>query len=167
MNEAQQTTLDDLLDLWEEAHEQGKPFDAESLCAQCPELLPELQNQINALGQINQMLGTQTEGFSNDADDDLPELSLNEKLIANIGLTNAQFHAEGALGRVYLAQDMELNREVAIKFMQKRHMHDHARKDRFCLEAEITSRLYHPGVVPVHGIGQTEDKRPFYVTQFV
>ena len=166
-NDSQQLIIEDLLDQWEEAQEQGNPITAESLCAEHPELAADLKKQIDSLTQINQMLGTQTETFQHHENDDLPELTLDEKLIANIGLTEAHFHAEGALGRVYLAQDTELNREVAVKFMQKRHMHDQARKERFCLEAEITSRLYHPGVVPVHGIGQTEDKRPFYVMQFV
>ncbi len=168
MNEKEQLpSIDDLLDQWEEMQEQGRGVSAEVLCADHPELLPELKKQIKALGSINQMLGTQTEPFREGERKDLPELTIDEKLIANIGLSQARFHAEGALGRVYIAQDNELNREVAVKFMQKRHLHDPARKERFCLEAEITSRLYHPGVVPVHGIGETEDRRPFYVMQFV
>lgn len=167
MNIEQQQQLDDLLDLWEEAQENGDDVTPESLCAKTPELLPFLKQQIQSLEKINQVLGTQTDDLQDDAMDDLPESTIDEELIASIGLTDAQFHAEGALGRVYVAKDTQLNREVAIKFMQKRHMHDRQRRERFCLEAEITSRLYHPGVVPVHGLGETKDGRPFYVMQFV
>jgi len=167
MTPEQQQRLDDLLDFWEEAQETGKDITPESLCKKNPELLPLLKQQIQSLGQIDEVLKTRTDALQEDAMGDLPESTINEDLIASIGLTDAQFHAEGALGRVYVAKDKQLNREVAIKFMQQRHMLDRQRRERFCLEAEITSRLYHPGVVPVHGIGETKDGRPFYVMQFV
>ena len=166
-NDPKKHILENLLDQWEEAQDNGSPVSPESLCLEHPELIQDLKKQIVSLDQINRMLKPQWEIPLQPDENGLREQTLDETFIANIGLTEAQFHAEGALGRVYLALDTELNREVAIKFMQKRHMHDQARKERFCLEAEITSRLYHPGVVPVHGIGQTEDKRPFYVMQFV
>lgn len=167
MNLEQQQQLDELLDLWEEAQERGEVITPESLCEKSTELLPLLKQQIQSLERIDEVLGTQTDALLDGALNDLPESSIDEDLIASIGLTDAQFHAEGALGRVYVAKDKQLNREVAIKFMQKRHMRDRQRRERFCLEAEITSRLYHPGVVPVHGIGETKDRRPFYVMQFV
>ncbi len=166
-NDPKKHIIENLLDQWEEAQEKGSPVSPENLCTEHPELVNDLKKQIDSLDQINRILKPQTEILQSSDGNGLQEQTLDETFIANIGLTEAQFHAEGALGRVYLALDTELNREVAIKFMQKRHMHDQARKERFCLEAEITSRLYHPGVVPVHGIGQTEDKRPFYVMQFV
>ena len=141
MNIEEQQQLDDLLDLWEEAQEKGEDVTPESLCANAPELLPLFKQQIQSLEKIDQVLGTQTDELQDEAMDDLPESTIDEELIASIGLTEAQFHAEGALGRVYVAKDTQLNREVAIKFMQKRHMRDRQRRERFCLEAEITSRL--------------------------
>src|SRR6202011_5040878 len=38
---------------------------------------------------------------------------------------------------------------------------------RFVLEAEITGRLEHPGIVPVYGLGSYPDGRPFYAMRFV
>src|SRR5947199_280418 len=38
---------------------------------------------------------------------------------------------------------------------------------RFLFEAEVTGRLEHPGVAPVHGRGRTADGRPFYAMRFV
>ena len=76
-------------------------------------------------------------------------------------------HARGGLGQVFVAHDEELHREVALKEMQDRHAHDDASRTRFLLEAEITGGLEHPGIVPVYGLGQYADGRPFYAMRFV
>jgi serine/threonine-protein kinase len=52
---------------------------------------------------------------------------------------------------VYAARDGELPREVAFKRLQPRHAQDAYCRARFVREAEITSRLEHPSVVPVYG----------------
>jgi serine/threonine-protein kinase len=78
-----------------------------------------------------------------------------------------RFHAQGGLGEVYVADDQELHREVALKCMKRVHAEDAAARHRYLLEAEVTGRLEHPGVVPVYGLGQAADSRPFYAMRFV
>ena len=76
-------------------------------------------------------------------------------------------HAKGGLGEVFVAQDTELNREVALKEIQPRYAHDASSRTRFLVEAEITGRLEHPGIVPVYGLGQYADGRPYYAMRFI
>ena len=76
-------------------------------------------------------------------------------------------HARGGLGEVFLAFDGELNRPVALKELQARRAHDPDSQDRFLLEAEITGRLEHPGIVPVYSLGRYPDGRPFYAMRFI
>lgn len=76
-------------------------------------------------------------------------------------------HARGGLGEVFLAIDGELNREVALKEIQLRHADQIDFRARFVLEAEITGRLEHPGIVPIYGLGQYADGRPFYAMRFI
>lgn len=76
-------------------------------------------------------------------------------------------HAEGGLGVVSLAKDVELNREVALKEIQQQFSHDIGSRERFLLEAEITGGLEHPGIVPVYGLGHYQDGRPFYAMRFI
>jgi serine/threonine-protein kinase len=78
-----------------------------------------------------------------------------------------RFHAEGGLGAVYLARDVELNRDVALKRIKGESADDPECRDRFVREAEITGRLEHPGVVPVYGLGQLADGRPEYAMRFI
>ncbi len=76
-------------------------------------------------------------------------------------------HAAGGLGLVYVAHDEELNRDVALKEIQGRHADHPESRTRFLLEAEITGGLEHPGIVPVYGLGQYADGRPFYAMRFI
>ncbi len=76
-------------------------------------------------------------------------------------------HAKGGLGEVYVAHDEELNREVALKEILPKHADNPDRRSRFLLEAEVTGSLEHPGIVPVYGLGQHEDGRPYYAMRFI
>jgi hypothetical protein len=76
-------------------------------------------------------------------------------------------HAKGGLGEVFVALDQELHREVALKEIQAVHAGNADSRGRFVLEAEITGRLDHPGIVPVYGLGAYGDGRPFYAMRFI
>lgn len=78
-----------------------------------------------------------------------------------------RFHAKGGLGEVYAAQDLELNREVALKEIKAQYADDLPSRRRFIVEAEITGNLEHPGIVPVYGLGAYPDGRPFYAMRFI
>lgn len=75
--------------------------------------------------------------------------------------------AKGGLGQVSVALDEELHREVAFKEIQDQFADDEVSRARFVLEAEITGGLEHPSIVPIYGLGQHPDGRPFYVMRFV
>jgi serine/threonine-protein kinase len=76
-------------------------------------------------------------------------------------------HARGGLGEVFVAEDEELHREVALKQIQDRFADQLDARYRFVREAEITGHLEHPGVVPVYGLGAYPDGRPYYAMRFI
>jgi len=78
-----------------------------------------------------------------------------------------RFHDRGALGEVYVARDQQLHRIVALKRIKLDHAADKDKRARFVVEAEITGRLEHPGIVPVYGLGTYDDGRPFYAMRFI
>jgi serine/threonine protein kinase len=78
-----------------------------------------------------------------------------------------ELHRRGGLGEVFVAQDEELGRKVALKQIREEYA-DHAdSRGRFLLEAEITGGLEHPGIVPVYGLCAYPDGRPFYAMRLV
>jgi serine/threonine-protein kinase len=73
----------------------------------------------------------------------------------------------GGIGIVLVADDQELHREVALKQLHDQHADHQPSRDRFLLEAEITGRLEHPGIVPVYGLGRYPDGRPYYAMRLI
>lgn len=74
--------------------------------------------------------------------------------------------ATGGMGTVYLAEDPELTRQVAIKVLNVSEMNEDTRR-RMLREAQIIARLEHPGIVPVHDVGTLPDGRIYYAMKFV
>lgn len=72
----------------------------------------------------------------------------------------------GGMGTVYLAEDRELDRLVAIKVLNTPEITDDLR-NRMVREAQIIARLEHPGIVPVHDVGTLLDGRIFYAMKYV
>ena len=78
-----------------------------------------------------------------------------------------RFHNRGGLGEVFVAKDVELDREVAYKQIRVEHADQPQSRTRFLLEAEITGGLEHPGIVPVYGLGVDGQGRPYYAMRFI
>ena len=74
--------------------------------------------------------------------------------------------ASGGMGTVYLAEDTELNRRVAIKVLNTPDLTSDLRQ-RMVREAQIIAGLEHPGIVPVHDVGTVADGRVFYAMKYV
>jgi len=72
----------------------------------------------------------------------------------------------GGMGSVYLAHDRELDREVAIKILRETDLTDDTKR-RMLREAQIIARLEHPGIVPVHDVGEFADGRVYYTMKYV
>src|SRR5207248_1712923 len=75
--------------------------------------------------------------------------------------TMTRLHAEGGLGRVWLARDGDLNREVALKEIKPEGAEHPEAWRRFLKEAQITGQLEHPSIVPVYELARRqEDDQP-------
>ena len=94
-------------------------------------------------------------------------LSIGESTSAGLRFRVLRPHAKGGLGEVFVAEDGELHREVALKQIKQQYADDPTSRSRFMLEAEITGGLEHPGIVPVYGLGTYSDGRPFYAMRFI
>lgn len=72
----------------------------------------------------------------------------------------------GGMGIVYVAEDVELSREVAVKVLNP-DVPQSENAARMFREALILSRLEHPGIVPIHDVGTLPDGRVFYAMKLV
>jgi hypothetical protein len=80
---------------------------------------------------------------------------------------NARPIAHGGMGRIYLADDSELSRKVAVKLLDDRFASNEQLKQRFRREALTAARLSgHRHVVTIYDVGEWED-RPFIVMEYL
>jgi serine/threonine protein kinase len=68
---------------------------------------------------------------------------------------------DGGMGEVYLAEDTNLKRKVALKFLPKEYSYDPEAKKRFMNEALSVSSLDHNNICIIHEISETDDGQLF------
>ncbi len=74
--------------------------------------------------------------------------------------------ARGGMGVVYAAEDVQLERRVALKVLDLPDASG-TLTERLVREARVLARLEHPGIVPVHDVGRLADGRVYYTMKFV
>ncbi|MDB4956708.1 MAG: Serine/threonine protein kinase PrkC, regulator of stationary phase [Myxococcales bacterium] len=68
---------------------------------------------------------------------------------------------KGGMGEVWLARDVRIDRDIAIKMMRSDGPRDPEAVARFLREARVQGRLEHPAIVPVHDLGGEQDE-PYF-----
>ncbi|MBX0328140.1 protein kinase [Oscillochloris sp. ZM17-4] len=80
------------------------------------------------------------------------------QIIAEIG--------RGGMATVYLAQDPQVGRQVAVKLLPREFLHDPEFRARFLREARAVVALDHPAIVPIYDLGE-QDGQPFLVMRYM
>ena len=73
---------------------------------------------------------------------------------------------QGGMGEVYLAEDLTLDRKVALKFLPDAFTSDPERMARFEREAKLLASLNHPNIAGIYGLEQADGNR-FLVLEYV
>jgi len=72
----------------------------------------------------------------------------------------------GGMGEVYLAEDTELNRKVALKFLPRHLSLDDDCRARFKREAQAAAKLSHPNIITIYEVGEHKG-RPFFAMEHI
>src|SRR5687767_3441365 len=72
----------------------------------------------------------------------------------------------GGMGRVFLANQTSLSRQVALKLLDQGALHLPGSRVRFRREAELTALLEHPNIVPIYAVGEHEGV-PFLAMKYL
>jgi len=72
----------------------------------------------------------------------------------------------GGMGEVYLAEDTELKRKVALKFLPSDLCRDEDCRARFKREAQAAAGLKHPNIVTIYEVSEHQ-RRPFFAMEYI
>ena len=163
MSDSRQTdeTLTALLLQWEESWDQGQDIPAETLCAECPEMVERVRDRVAALKQMAWMT---IAGIEPENSIDEPDRLLGRTLAGRYRIET--LIAEGGFGRVYRAFDPELQRHVALKVPKPNRVSLPEQADQLLDEARRAAKLRHPGIVSIYDVGR-EDGLVFIVADLI
>ncbi len=178
----------DLLAVWEENYLHGRDLSAESLAAGDPALLRALQSQIQQQKRLRAFLELSAsaalaaapakiarEGQQNNQDTSAvvrPPESVVRSSAQTVPSAIGRYRVtgilgEGGFGRVYLARDPDLDRDVAIKVPHPRRVAQPEDAEAYLTEARTVANLEHPQIVPVYDVGKTLEYPCFVVSKYI
>jgi serine/threonine-protein kinase len=159
--EAHEQLLADLLARLADEAMAGRTVDIQAVCRQHPELSDELR-ALWGTAMLAETVGNQAQQPARDEAGslafELPHRFGDYELLKEIG--------RGGMGIVFLARQLSLNREVAVKMILRGRLASAAERDRFRAEAEAAGGLDHPGLVPVYEVGEI-DGHPYFSMKYV
>ena len=132
--------------------------DVEEFCGRYADIAPELREQLLALVEIEQMTSPDGQPGTATPSEPLPERLSGHKILSEIGA--------GGMGRVLLAYDEDLGRNVAIKTLKERYRDNPQLRDRFMKEARALGKLSHPNIVHIYRFGHP-DEPPHFVMEYL
>jgi serine/threonine protein kinase len=158
--------LSELLVRWENLQQQGQSLSAEELCADCPELVAELKQQIQALQSVNHLLGAaQSQASPASAPSAQQERDTAYRpTVPGYEILGVLGH--GGMGVVYKARQVRLNRIVALKMILAGAHAGPRELARFRTEAEAAARLQHAHIVQIHEVGE-QNGSPYFSLEFM
>ncbi len=78
-----------------------------------------------------------------------------------------KYIARGGMGKVLLARDESLNRDVAVKVMDPSLLNDRDAVKRFEREAKASAAIQHPNVAQVYLVGLSDSGQPFLAMEYI
>ena len=137
----------------------GETLDIEGFCRAHAGLEPDLRLALETLEGIEGLLQPRTPALQDaDRNAQLPARLSGHKILSEIG--------SGGMGRVFLAVDERLGRNVAIKELSPRFRENALLRERFMREARAMAKLTYPHIAHIYSLGPPEEP-PHFVMEYI
>jgi serine/threonine-protein kinase len=151
--------LDDLIESLTARPQAGEPVDRDEVARRRPKHAERLCRLLPALEMMADPGGSSPRELKGiDASGPGPGVLGDFRILREVG--------RGGMGIVYEAQQISLDRRVALKVLPMAAAMDGKQLQRFQLEAHAPACLHHTNIVPVHAVG-SERGVPFYAMQYI
>jgi eukaryotic-like serine/threonine-protein kinase len=143
----------------------NSPGDAEEVCRDCPELLPQVRAEWQRVREIQTELGVlfPDPGGPNDT---IPSAASVSQFPSIPDHQVLEVMGHGGMGVVYKAWHPRLHRPVAVKMLLAGPFARPQELERFVREAQAAAGLNHPNIVQIYEVGNAEG-RPYFTMEFV
>ncbi len=138
--------------------QRGEAVDFEGECRAHPDLAADLRALWGTILVAN-AIGSDASGGSESAGEEAREPPVVPGRIGEYELLEEI--GRGGMGVVYLARQVNLNRQLAVKMILRGPLASKGDRARFLAEAQAAARLDHPGIVPVYQIGEDTGRMYF------
>lgn len=168
----EEARLEDLLEQWLDARDQGRSLEVAELCRDCPALYSRMAERIRQLRVVedlkegtfsrvpvpSQPAGSNKPGVSPDQVRSEVSPFADYEILTELG--------RGGMGIVYLVLHRPSGKIRTLKAIRPRGEVSQGDVQRFLREASILQDLQHPHIVPFRGLGQS-GTLPFFVMDFL
>jgi serine/threonine protein kinase/formylglycine-generating enzyme required for sulfatase activity len=176
--------IEGALQAYFELLERGEAVEREAFLSRYPEIADALRNFIAAEEELRKLAGdrasresatTSTQSFASQVQETVvPGLSPDAPLEPRSCDLAGRFGryriirvlGQGAMGTVYLAEDLQIQRLIALKTPHFTPEPSEEQKERFFREARAAGNLRHANICPVHDFGQV-DGRPYISMAYI
>jgi eukaryotic-like serine/threonine-protein kinase len=150
--------------------QRGEQLNFSDVCRQHPQFADDLKEVWGALVVTQAVAVNLRQEPTQTSDSHTPSLS-HRIAIASLPFEIGDYRlleviGRGGMGVVYRAQQLSLNRDVAIKMIQENRPLSPENRQRFFAEAEANARLDHPGIVPLYEVNEYQG-HPYFSMQLI
>ncbi len=155
--------------------DRGEPVDREEFLARHAPIAEQLRSFIAAEEDVRKLAAAQTETPHDQAHDStksfvgqgqetvVPQLMAKRNVVRGLEGRFGRYRiiralGKGAMGTVYLAEDTQIERQVALKTPHFTEDPTGEQMERFFREARAAGNLRHPNICPIYDFGQIDGK---------
>ncbi len=142
----------------------GESVDLETECRAHPELARELRELWGAVLVADAVGSVARTGGDDAGPEQVSETGVAPRRVGDYELLEEL--GRGGMGVVYLARQVNLNRQLAVKMILRGPLASQGDRERFLAEAQAAARLDHVGIVPVYQVGE-EGGRMYFSMKYI
>ena len=135
-----------------DAQLQGQEPDIDKFAKQYPEFESRIRQRLRNLDKIDNLFDCLMQADDSDFGDSITESNLIGQKLGDFEVL--KMIGQGGMGAVFLARQVSLDREVAIKVISSVGSPQAKNLDRFKRESKVLAKISHPNIVPIYEVGQ-------------
>jgi len=135
-----------------DAQLQGQQPNVDEFVKQYPEFESQIRQRINSLQEIDSLFDCLMQADTSDFGAAVPEHNLIGQSLGDFGILS--LIGTGGMGVVFLAKQVSLDREVALKVISDISGAHKKSLERFKREAKVLAKISHPNIVLIYEVGE-------------